>query len=122
VESWYRVVVIGAEFSFLYEKPESPERYILYPRTAGEPSVQVRVTECAAPWTPVPDRETVTFEFVPSPVSVTAPVRFPVADGVKVTFSVADFPGAKISPVGMPLAPYPAPEILTLEMVIFEFP
>jgi hypothetical protein len=53
---------------------------------------------------------------------VAVPVRIPVAAGVKVAFSIAVCPGVKICPVDTPLAVYPAPEILTLEMVTFEFP
>ena len=94
----------------------------MYPFTAGGPASQVSVTECATGWTPVPDRETVASELVALLVTVAVPVRIPVAAGVKVTFSIAVCPGVKICPVETPLAVYPAPEILTLEMVTFEFP
>jgi hypothetical protein len=94
----------------------------LYPFTAGGLASQVSVTECATGWTPVPDRETVAGELVALLVTVAVPVRIPVAAGVKVTFSIAVCPGVKICPVETPLAVYPAPEILTLEMVTFEFP
>ena len=94
----------------------------MYPFTAGVLAAQVSVTECATGWTPVPDRETVVGELVALLVIVAVPVRIPVAAGVKVTFSIAVCPGVKICPVETPLAVYPAPEILTLEMVTFDFP
>ena len=75
-----------------------------------------------APCTPVPVRETVAGELVALLVTVAVPARLPVAAGVKVTFSVALCPGVKICPVETPLAVYPAPEILTLEMVTLELP
>ena len=50
--------------------------------------------------------------------TVTVPAMFPVADGVKVTCRVAVCPGASICPVGRPLAEYPAPEMLTLEIAM----
>jgi hypothetical protein len=86
------------------------------------PAVQVNVTECATDWTPVPKRETVAGVLVALLVTVAVPVRIPVAAGVRVTFSIAVCPGVNICPVETPLAAYPAPEILTLEIVIFEFP
>ena len=53
---------------------------------------------------------------------VALPVRLPVDAGAKVIFSVAVCPGVMISPDETPRAEYPAPEILTLEIVTFEFP
>jgi hypothetical protein len=61
-------------------------------------------------------------ELVASLVTVTLPVKVPVAEGEKVTLSVAVCAGARICPVDTPLAAYPAPEMLTFEMVTFEFP
>jgi len=50
------------------------------------------------------------------------PVTPVVVEGVNVTLSEAVCPGARICPVDTPLAPKPAPEMLTLEMVMLAVP
>jgi hypothetical protein len=85
-------------------------------------ATQLKVAECATGCTPMPDRVTIAGEFVASLVTVTLPVAFPVPAGVKVTLRVAVCPGVKIWPVEIPLAANPAPEMLTLDTVTFEFP
>ena len=72
--------------------------------------------------TPTPLSVTVVGEFVASLVTVTLPVRIPVATGAKAAFNVAVCPGARIVPVGTPLAMKPAPETLTFEIVTLELP
>jgi len=61
-------------------------------------------------------------ELVALLVTVALPGRLPADAGVKVTFRVAVWPGVKICPVEIPAAVYPAPEILTLDIVTLEFP
>ena len=55
-------------------------------------------------------------------VMVTFPVTPVVVEGVKVTLSDALCPGARICPVDTPVAPNPAPAMLTLEMVTLALP
>ena len=110
------------EFTFVYGPPETVERYTLYPDTVEVLAVQLSVTECATGCTPVPDREIVVGELVALLVTVALPGRLPADAGAKVTFSVAVCPGVRICPEETPLAVYPAPEMLTLEMVTLEFP
>ena len=55
-------------------------------------------------------------------VMVTLPLTPVFVEGVKLTLSDAVCPGARICPVDTPLAPKPAPEILTLEMVTLAVP
>ena len=58
-------------------------------------------------------------------LAITAlPVALPAADGSNVTFNVAVWPGDKISPesAGTPTALNPAPEMLSLEMVVAPVP
>ena len=110
------------EFNFVYGPPETVERYTLYPATVDVLAVQFNVTECETSWTPVPEREIVAGELVALLVTVTLPVTLAAVAGVKVTFNVAVCAGVKICPVVTPLAVNPAPEMLTLETVTFEFP
>ena len=66
----------------------------------------------------VPLREIVAGEFVALLVTMTLPVTLPEPVGAKVTFKVAVFPAARMSPLDTPLTLKPAPEMLSLEMVI----
>ena len=85
-------------------------------------AVHVSVTECDTGWTPVPDSVTLAGELVALLVTFTLPGMSPVADGVNVTLSVAVWPGVTICPDETPLAVYPAPEMVTFEIVTLEFP
>ena len=83
---------------------------------------QFNVAECETGWTPVPERVIVAGELVALLATVALPVTPIAAAGVNVTLSVALCPGARICPVETPLAVNPAPAMLTLETVTFEFP
>jgi hypothetical protein len=85
-------------------------------------AVQVSVTEWDTGWTPVPDSVTDAGELEALLTTVTPPVIGPVADGANVTLRVAVCPGATICPDGTPLAVYPAPETVTVDIVTLEFP
>ena len=85
-------------------------------------AVHVSVTECDTGWTPVPESVMDAGELVALLVTITLPGTSPVPEGAKVTFSVAVCPGVTICPDETPLAVYPAPEMLTFEIVTFEFP
>jgi hypothetical protein len=112
------------ESSFEYGPPEVWERYTLYPATTDVLGLQLSDTEgvpepdCA----PVPLRVIVDGEFVASLVTITLPGMSPVPAGAKVTFRVAVCPGVKIRPDETPPAVYPAPEMVTFEIVTLEFP
>ena len=67
-------------------------------------------------------KETVDGELVALLVTVALPDRLPAEAGVNVTFRVAVCPGVRICPEETPLAVYPAPEMLTPDIVTFEFP
>jgi hypothetical protein len=94
----------------------------LYPLTVEVLAVQVSVTECDATWTPVPESVTVAGELLALLVTVTLPGSDPALAGVNVTLIEATWPGVRINPVCTPLAEYPAPESVTLEIVTLEFP
>ena len=51
-----------------------------------------------------------------------APLTGPAEVGAKVTVNGADCPGVKIMPLETPLVLNPAPFVVTLEIVMFEFP
>jgi len=85
-------------------------------------AVHVSVTECDTGWTPVPDNVTDAGELVALLVTFTLPGRDPVEEGVKVTFSVAVCPDFTICPAETPLAVYPAPVMVTFEIVTSELP
>jgi hypothetical protein len=68
------------------------------------------------------ESEIVSGEFEASLVIVTVPVTLPEVAGVNTTFMVADTPGLRMSPVETPFTTKLAPEIVTLEMLIFELP
>ena len=70
----------------------------------------------------MPESVTLVGEFVALLVTVTLPVTLPVAAGAKVMVTVAVCPADRISPAGTPLAPKPAPETLTFEIVTLEVP
>jgi hypothetical protein len=110
------------ESSFEYGPPEVWERYTLYPATTETLGFQVSATEGAPDCAPVPEREIVAGEFVASLVTVTLPEMSPVPDGANVTFRVAICPGVKIRPDETPLTVYPAPEMVTFEIVTLELP
>jgi len=55
-------------------------------------------------------------------VIVTLPVTPVLLAGVNITIKGAFCPGARICPVEIPLAPKPAPEMLTFEMVMLVLP
>jgi len=61
-------------------------------------------------------------ELVALLATATLPGITPVPDGANVTFKVATCPGVTICPAETPLAVYPAPEMVTLDMVTLEFP
>ncbi len=73
-------------------------------------------------WIPAPEMAVTTGEFVALLATVTLPVTLPLDDGSKVTVSVAACPADKISPADMPSVTKPAPETMTLEIVMSEFP
>ena len=52
----------------------------------------------------------------------TLPVTLPAEEGLNVVLKVAVCPGVRVSPVEIPLELKPAPDTLTFEIVIFEFP
>ena len=54
--------------------------------------------------------------------TATLPVVLPAVAGVNVAVKVAVCPGVMMSPVETPLALKPAPEMMTPEIVTFEFP
>ena len=94
--------------------------YVLYPVTEDALPVQERTTEWLAAARPVPDRAMVSVAALLA--TVTLPLALPAVEGVNVAVRVAVCPGVKIRPVETPLALKPAPETLTLEIVILEFP
>ena len=95
----------------------------MYPITVDVLAVHDRVTECeTACCTPVPDSVIVAGELVALLLTCTDPGMRPVPDGAKVTVRVADFPACTIWPDWSPLAVYPAPDTVTLEIVTLEFP
>jgi len=114
------------ESNFVYGPPEVWERYTLYPATTDALAVQLSATEAEEGGgfdvAPVPEREIAAGEFEASLVTVTLPELSPAAAGAKVTFRVAFCPGVKIWPDETPLAVYPAPEMVTFEIVTLEFP
>jgi hypothetical protein len=62
-------------------------------------------------------------EFVALLAIVTlAPLTAPADVGANVTVKLADCPGVNVMPLETPLALNPAPFVVTLEMVMFEFP
>jgi len=72
---------------------------------------------------PVPDRLIVVGELVALLAIVTlAPLTAPAVVGANVTVRVADCPGVSTVPFEIPLALNPAPVVVTLEIVMFEFP
>jgi len=71
--------------------------------------------------TPVPESEMVSGEFVALLATIILPVALPAAAGAKVAVRVAVCPGVKIIPE-TPVALKPAPDTLTLEIVMLEFP
>ena len=85
-------------------------------------AAQFNVAECETGWTPVPERVIAAGELVALLATVALPVTPTAAAGVKVTLSVALCPGARICPAEIPPAVNPAPAMLTLETVTFEFP
>jgi hypothetical protein len=83
---------------------------------------QVRDTEWLTAATPVPDSVMESGELVALLATDTLPVALPAAAGVNVAVKVAVCPGVRISPDETPEALKPAPEIVTFEIVIVEFP
>jgi hypothetical protein len=61
-------------------------------------------------------------ELVALLVTDTLPAMLPAEAGLNVAVKLAVCPGVKMSPVETPLALKPAPEMLTPEIVTFEFP
>ena len=120
--STYVVAVTSVEFNFVYGPPLTVDLYMLLPDTVEVLAVQVSVTECDTVCTPVPDSATDTVELLAVLVTVTLPGVRPVPAGANVTFSVADWPGPTICPDCIPVAEYPAPDMLTFEIVMLEFP
>jgi hypothetical protein len=94
----------------------------LYPITGDALAFQERTTSCETVCKPLPVRDTAVGELVALLVMVTLPVTPVVVEGVNVTLSDALCPGARICPVDTPLAPNPAPAMLTLEMVTLAVP
>jgi len=94
----------------------------LYPAGLDELAVQPSVTECATGWVPVPESAIMVGEEAALLETVVLPVTLPAAAGAKVTLKVTLCPGDTISPVEIPPAVNPAPDILTPEIVIVEFP
>jgi hypothetical protein len=70
----------------------------------------------------VPESATESGELVALLATETLPVALPAEDGEKVAVSVATCPGVRISPEETPLALKPAPETVTLEIVMLAFP
>lgn len=71
--------------------------------------------------TPAPKSEMVSGELVALLVTIILPVTLPAAAGAKVAVRVAVCPGVRITPE-TPVALKPAPDTLTLEIVMLEFP
>jgi hypothetical protein len=91
----------------------------LYVTPLVELAVHVNTTECL----PVPVKPMVRGEFVALLAILTlAPLTAPPEVGANVTVSVADCPGVRTVPLGMPLELNPAPLVVTVEIVTFEFP
>ena len=61
-------------------------------------------------------------EFVALLATTTLPVALPAPEGLNVAVNVAVCPGLNISPLETPVTLNPAPAIVTLEIVIVEFP
>ena len=70
----------------------------------------------------MPESEIESGEFVALLATETLPVTLPEPDGEKVAVKGAVCPGARISPEETPPALKPAPETVTFEIVIVEFP
>ena len=94
----------------------------MYPATADVLGVQDSATEWETICMPSPEREIVAGEFVALLATVTLPGKLPVVMGRNIASSVADCPGARIKPTETPLAEKRAPETLTFDTVILEFP
>ena len=88
--------------------PEMPQ--------AGAPGTFV---DCV---TPFPVKEIVAEELLALLATEMLPLALPAAVGAKVTFTVAVCPGVSVVLALTPLALYPVPEALTLEIVTLEFP
>jgi hypothetical protein len=84
--------------------------------------VQAKSTECETCAAPVPERAIAAGEFEALLATATLPVTAPVAAGANVTFKMTVWPGARMDPLGTPLTLKPAPEMLTVEIVILEVP
>jgi hypothetical protein len=82
----------------------------------------VKVTEWLTAATPVPDSVIESGELVALLATETLPVALPEVDGVNVAVKVAICPGLRINPEDTPEALKPAPETVTFEIVMVEFP
>jgi hypothetical protein len=82
----------------------------------------VKETEWLTAATPVPDSVIESGELVALLATETLPVAIPAIDGVNVAVKVAVCPGFRISPEDTPEALKPAPETVTFEIVMVEFP
>jgi hypothetical protein len=83
---------------------------------------QDSATEGGAVATPVPESAIESGEFVALLATETLPVALPAEAGLNVAVKVAVCPGVRISPEETPDALKPAPETVTLETVMLEFP
>lgn len=84
--------------------------------------VQVKETEWLTAAAPVPDSAIASGELVALLATETLPVALPAVDGINVAVRVAVCPDVRISPEETPETLKPAPETVTLEIVIVEFP
>ena len=94
----------------------------MYPATTDALGVQLSKTEWESDCTAFPEREIFVGEFVASLVIVMLPEISPVPAGANAAFKVTVCPGVKIRPEETPLVVYPAPEMVTFDIVMFEFP
>lgn len=85
-------------------------------------AVQLRDTEWLTAAIPVPDSVMESGELVALLATDTLPVALPVVEGVNMAVRVAVCPAARINPEETPETAKPAPEMVTLETVMVEFP
>jgi hypothetical protein len=83
---------------------------------------QLSATVCGEIETPVPDTDTLVGEPVALLAIATFPFTAPAVVGANVTVRTAVWFGVSIKPAVTPLDVNPAPVVVTLEMVMFEFP
>jgi hypothetical protein len=94
----------------------------LKPEYVEELGVQFKFTVWLTRTAPVPERATVSGEFVALLITVTLPGRLPVEVGANMTLKEVDCPAARLSGSAIPLVLNPPPLALICEMETLEFP